>query len=98
MLVKKKRLVQGEFDLDLTYITDQIIGMKIYSYLCSSKAMGLPSDGIVSTWRNHIDEVSAFLNQNHSGHYIVYNLSEDYYDEAKFEQVKWYSKPHIPLI
>jgi hypothetical protein len=44
---KRIRWKDGEFDLDLTYITNQII------------AMGFPADGVEATYRNHIGETDA---------------------------------------
>jgi hypothetical protein len=52
----------GEFDLDLTYITNRII------------AMGFPSTGFESSYRNPAEEVSAFLRQRHPNHFKI-NLS-----------------------
>ena len=58
------RYKEGSYDLDLTYITDDIIGkLKLVSQLMSLllsslpcvSAMGFPATGIESTWRNHIE-------------------------------------------
>jgi hypothetical protein len=62
---KKTRHIQGSFNLDLTYIHPRII------------AMGYPSEGIESAYRNPAADVSAFLDRSHNGHYMVYNLCED---------------------
>lgn len=62
----RKRLVEGHYDLDLTYICENII------------AMGYPSDKpIQSLIRNRIDEVSKFLNERHSNSYKVFNLCQE---------------------
>merc|ERR1711963_938967 len=42
----RNRYTDGTYDLDLTYITENVI------------AMGFPASGIESAWRNHIGEVS----------------------------------------
>eukprot|EP00299_Pterocystis_sp_00344_P020036 c9875_g1_i2.p1 GENE.c9875_g1_i2~~c9875_g1_i2.p1 ORF type:complete len:670 (+),score=222.97 c9875_g1_i2:35-2044(+) len=69
----KRRLKNEKFDLDLSYITDQII------------AMGLPATGVEQQYRNPIDEVVRFLEENHKGKYKVFNLcSERLYDPSKF--------------
>lgn len=42
----RRRIIEGDYNLDLTYITPQII------------AMSYPSSGIEGIYRNHIDNVS----------------------------------------
>mmetsp|Transcript_115020 Transcript_115020/g.330429 ORF Transcript_115020/g.330429 Transcript_115020/m.330429 type:complete len:455 (+) Transcript_115020:89-1453(+) len=61
----KRRFRDGEFDLDLSYVTPRLIGM------------GYPSRGLVSTYRNPAVEVSRFLESRHAGHYKVYNLCSE---------------------
>lgn len=69
----KVRTVGGGFDLDLTYLTDEII------------AMGLPATGSESLYRNPIEEVVRFLELHHHGMYKIFNLcNERTYDISKF--------------
>jgi phosphatidylinositol-3,4,5-trisphosphate 3-phosphatase/dual-specificity protein phosphatase PTEN len=58
----KRRLRDGPYDLDLAYITERII------------AMGYPSHGPESFYRNPYSETRAFLDHRHGSDYIVYNL------------------------
>ena len=65
----KRRFVEGEFDLDLSYITNELI------------AMGFPSEGSSALIRNSMEEVQRFLDTRHPKQYRVYNLcSEREYD------------------
>lgn len=69
---KKRRFTDEEFDLDLTYITDRVIGMSF------------PASGIYSYHRNRIEDVSNFLQKYHENLYLVINASNDPYDFSKF--------------
>ena len=70
---KKRRFQDGDFDLDLTYITPRII------------AMGFPSTGREGFFRNPLAEVQRFFESRHPGRYRVYNLcSERAYDPIEF--------------
>eukprot|EP01091_Cochliopodium_minus_P018634 TRINITY_DN7614_c0_g1_i1.p1 TRINITY_DN7614_c0_g1~~TRINITY_DN7614_c0_g1_i1.p1 ORF type:complete len:679 (-),score=154.91 TRINITY_DN7614_c0_g1_i1:367-2403(-) len=69
----RTRYISGNVDLDLTYITDNII------------AMGLPASGLQTIWRNNIDSVAKFLKTNHKNHFMIWNLSEKEYDYSKFD-------------
>eukprot|EP00300_Choanocystis_sp_HF-7_P003495 c12675_g1_i1.p1 GENE.c12675_g1_i1~~c12675_g1_i1.p1 ORF type:complete len:428 (+),score=79.87 c12675_g1_i1:80-1285(+) len=67
-------MVEDEFDLDLTYITDQII------------AMSLPASGLEGQFRNDLDEIAAYLQRRHPGKFKVFNLCiEKCYDATNFE-------------
>ncbi|CAD8055079.1 unnamed protein product [Paramecium sonneborni] len=70
---KKNRLKQGNFNLDLTYITKRII------------AMSMPGEGIQGIYRNPIDQVAQYLNERHKEEYFIFNLSGKNYDESKFK-------------
>jgi phosphatidylinositol-3,4,5-trisphosphate 3-phosphatase and dual-specificity protein phosphatase PTEN len=75
---KKIRYQQDGFDLDLAYVTEQII------------AMGAPVEGDVleAKYRNPMEEVIRFMELKHPGHYKIYNLcpkSERDYDYANFQ-------------
>ncbi|KAH7520234.1 hypothetical protein FEM48_Zijuj08G0122600 [Ziziphus jujuba var. spinosa] len=78
----KRRYQEGGFDLDMTYITENII------------AMGFPAGSITSGifgylegfYRNHMEEVIKFFETHHKGKYKVYNLcSERLYDASLFQ-------------
>jgi hypothetical protein len=70
---KKRRFIDGQVDLDLTYITNGII------------AMGYPAVGMEALYRNPADTVRAFLEGRHGGHYRIWNLvSEREYGPGTF--------------
>jgi phosphatidylinositol-3,4,5-trisphosphate 3-phosphatase/dual-specificity protein phosphatase PTEN len=73
---KKKRFREGNFDLDLSYITDRII------------AMGFPAQGVESLYRNSLAQVHQFLEERHGGNYKIYNLCREesrQYDKSLFD-------------
>jgi phosphatidylinositol-3,4,5-trisphosphate 3-phosphatase/dual-specificity protein phosphatase PTEN len=51
--LKKKRLIEEGYNLDLTYITRNII------------AMGYPAQGIEGKYRNPIEKVNSYLLKKH---------------------------------
>jgi protein-tyrosine phosphatase len=70
---KKRRFQEQGFDLDLSYVTPQIV------------AMGFPSTGLESAYRNPLGEVQRFLLQRHNHRFRVYNLcSERAYAASEF--------------
>ena len=85
----KNRYQNGTFDLDLTYITDRIVGKwstrrkRLFSSR-EGKAMAFPADGMESTYRNDIDHVAELLEKQHPNHFLLYNLSNRSYDTSKF--------------
>ena len=69
----KRRYQQDGYDLDLTYVTQNVI------------ATSFPSVGVWAYYRNPIDHVAKFLNDKHTGKYRLYNLcSERTYDTSLF--------------
>ena len=57
---KKKRLVEGGYNLDLSYITPRII------------AMGFPCFTAEAAYRNPLTEVRGFLDWKHGEHYMAH--------------------------
>ncbi|RVX23906.1 Phosphatidylinositol 3,4,5-trisphosphate 3-phosphatase and protein-tyrosine-phosphatase PTEN2A [Vitis vinifera] len=77
-----KAVQEGEFDLDMTYITENIIAMGFPAGDMSSGFLGF----IEGFYRNHMEEVIKFFETHHKGKYKVYNLcSERLYDASLFE-------------
>ncbi|KRG03848.1 phosphatidylinositol 3,4,5-trisphosphate 3-phosphatase and dual-specificity protein phosphatase PTEN isoform X1 [Drosophila mojavensis] len=75
-VVSKKRIRYKEkgFNLDLSYICPKII------------AMGYPAPDIIEgIYRNRLEDVYKFMEENHGGHYRIYNLCQERsYDINKF--------------
>ena len=71
---QSKRLQDGEFDLDLTYVTPRIL------------AMSFPASKFIQKfYRNNIDTVAAYLNQQHGEtKYFIFNMSGIEYDGEPF--------------
>lgn len=78
----KRRYQEGGFDLDLAYITDNIIAMGFPAGDLSSGLLGY----VEGFYRNHMEEVINFFETHHKDKYKVYNLcSERLYDASLFE-------------
>lgn len=64
--------------------------------------MGFPSSSDPPTRirsKNEASVVAKFLNERHSGHYMVWNLSEEAYDPAVFDnQVRPPARPSQSLL
>lgn len=71
----KIRFRDGQYDLDLTYIRDNVI------------AMGFPASGVESAYRNDIGHVAEMLNARHFMHYMIWNLSQRPYDYGLFHDM-----------
>lgn len=70
--MNKNRLIDDEYNLDLTYITPRII------------AMAFPAEGFESMFRNQLSDVAAFLERNHGINYLIVNASNRLYNYSKF--------------
>ncbi|KAK2967625.1 hypothetical protein RJ640_030496 [Escallonia rubra] len=78
----KRRYQEGGFDLDMTYITENIIAMGFPAGDMSSGFFGY----VEGLYRNQMEEVIKFFETHHKGKYKVYNLcSERLYDASLFE-------------
>ncbi|XP_074313170.1 phosphatidylinositol 3,4,5-trisphosphate 3-phosphatase and protein-tyrosine-phosphatase PTEN2A-like [Silene latifolia] len=78
----KRRYQADGYDLDLTYITENILAMGFPAGDMSSGFFGY----VEGFYRNHMEEVISFLESHHKGKYKVYNLcSERLYDASLFE-------------
>jgi phosphatidylinositol-3,4,5-trisphosphate 3-phosphatase/dual-specificity protein phosphatase PTEN len=77
----KTRFSKDGFDLDLTYITKNII------------AMGLPSTSIESLYRNSMKDVQNFFIKRHDKHHKVYNLCDD----KKYDDNIFYKQACFPF-
>jgi len=78
----KKRFKHDGFDLDLSYITENIVAMGFPAGDKSSGMLGL----IEGIYRNHMKDVIVFLDKYHCDGYKIYNLcSERTYDVSLFD-------------
>ena len=76
---KKRRFQDSQFDLDMSYITDKVI------------AMGYPSTGVETLYRNDLDDVIKLFKVKHNSEVKVYNLcleKDRIYDKKVFKGIK----------
>ncbi|PIA39451.1 hypothetical protein AQUCO_02600120v1 [Aquilegia coerulea] len=85
---KRRRMLVGGYDLDMTYITDRIL------------AMSFPAERMRAMYRNPLWQVKSVLDMRHPGHYKVYNLCvEESYDPSHFHgrvEVFPFDDNHVP--
>ncbi|KAG8781483.1 Telomerase protein component 1 [Ceratobasidium sp. 428] len=87
---RKARFQDGSIDLDLAYITDQVI------------IMGFPADGLEALYRNRREDARRFLDERHKDNYWIFNfcpLKENSYPgEYFYNRVSRYPFPdhHAP--
>lgn len=78
---QRKRFVDKEFNLDLSYITDRVIGMSFPAFTWKEKI-----------YRNDIDEVAKFFDTRHPDAYKIYNMSNRDIEESRFKgQIESYA-------
>lgn len=87
---KKKRFQNEKFDLDLAYVTKRVI------------AMGYPSSGCETIYRNNLVDVLNFMEEQHKHNVKIYNLCiepDRIYSKAVFKGLPvglFPSKDHNP--
>ena len=59
---QKRRFQDSDFDLDMSYITEKVI------------AMGFPSTGVETMYRNSLSDIIKFFHTRHNDNVKVYNL------------------------
>ncbi|XP_021905399.1 phosphatidylinositol 3,4,5-trisphosphate 3-phosphatase and protein-tyrosine-phosphatase PTEN1 isoform X2 [Carica papaya] len=70
---KRRRLLVGGYDLDMSYITERIL------------AMSFPAERMRAMYRNPLWQVKSVLDMRHPGHYKIFNLCiEEAYDPLHF--------------
>nr|XP_043606538.1 phosphatidylinositol 3,4,5-trisphosphate 3-phosphatase and protein-tyrosine-phosphatase PTEN1 [Erigeron canadensis] len=87
---KRRRMLVGGYDLDMSYVTPCIL------------AMSFPAERMKAIYRNPMWQVKDVLEMRHSGHYKVYNLCiEEDYDPSHFDgRVERYpfDDNHVPSL
>ena len=85
---EKKLTRKAVQELDMTYVTENIISMSFPCDFVSGKGTQTGND---------IDVVAAFLKKRHEGRFMIWNISEESYDYSKFaDQVLEYKFPGHP--
>ncbi|KAK4751325.1 hypothetical protein SAY87_004807 [Trapa incisa] len=70
---KRRRMLVGGYDLDMSYITDRVL------------AMSFPAERMRAMYRNPLWQVKSVLDMRHQGHYKIYNLCiEEAYNPMHF--------------
>ncbi len=86
MSTNKNRLVAGDYNIDLTYITNRII------------AFGFPAEGVEAMYRNSRTDIMNFFRQHHGGMVKIYNLCVEPKYQYKQEDVKDFSIMKFPFL
>ena len=76
---QKRRFQDTDFDLDMSYITEKVI------------AMGFPSTGVETIYRNSLSDIIKFFHIRHNDQVKVYNLcleKDRIYNKSVFPNVK----------
>ena len=76
---QKRRFQDTEFDLDMAYITEKVI------------AMGFPSTGMETIYRNSLTDIAKFFEIRHKNEVKIYNLcleKERIYNKNLFPKLK----------
>ena len=76
---QKRRFQDSDFDLDMSYITEKVI------------AMGFPSTGVETIYRNSLSDIIKFFHIRHNNQVKVYNLcleKDRIYNKSVFPNVK----------
>ncbi|KAL5987808.1 Phosphatidylinositol 3,4,5-trisphosphate 3-phosphatase and protein-tyrosine-phosphatase pten1 [Asimina triloba] len=87
---KRRRMLVGGYDLDMSYITDRIL------------AMSFPAERMRAMYRNPLWQVKSVLEMTHADHYKVFNLCvEESYDPSHFYgrvEVFPFDDNHVPSL
>ena len=76
---QKRRFQDSNYDLDMSYVTERVI------------AMGYPSSGIETMYRNSVSDITSFFHEKHNDMVKIYNLcleKDRIYDKKIFPKSK----------